>query len=275
MNTKTNTSTLALFSLLVALSTQSYATGGAVKTAIKSLDNAAASRAAIEANKRTAQQHIKNLNKPKNISTSLPKGSGSLGATVKPTSHAGGSITTRSATSNINGPSKKFIAAKKSYQSNTTLNHRGPSLHKTTLSVPTSKINQQLSKNSGSIKTQAPAAAPPTSVTHRGHKLLHNRAHEGPYGHLKDSSKVGKGKDYTQTSKQKIYAENRNRNGGVLRDDNTGEFLVPGKQHTRGVKPPKNEAQIDHTTPKSRGGSNSFSNAQVLSRQNNIQKSNK
>jgi hypothetical protein len=96
---------------------------------------------------------------------------------------------------------------------------------------------------------------------------------DGPYGHLKDHPSVGPGKDFTQAQKRKIREENRKRNGGILLDDETGEELVEPQQSVKGVTPPDNEAQIDHNWPKSKDGSNSYNNARVRSRANNIAKS--
>jgi len=104
---------------------------------------------------------------------------------------------------------------------------------------------------------------------------------KGPYSHLKDPKSVGEGKDFTAAQKKKIYEENKKRNNGILRDDETGEALVPSKKSQKGVKPPQNEAQVDHIipkkprTPEQKPGTNSYSNAQVLSRKNNREKSNK
>lgn len=36
-----------------------------------------------------------------------------------------------------------------------------------------------------------------------------------------------------------------------------------------------NQAEIDHVQPKSKGGTNSYRNAQVLSKKENLEKSNK
>lgn len=43
----------------------------------------------------------------------------------------------------------------------------------------------------------------------------------------------------------------------------------------KGVTPPQNEWQIDHIIPKDAGGTNSYGNAQVLSRIENRMKWNK
>ena len=59
-------------------------------------------------------------------------------------------------------------------------------------------------------------------------------------------------------------------NNGYLRSDYDGTFLtVP----TRGGKS-ELQAEIDHITPRSKGGSNSTRNAQILSKKQNGQKSN-
>ena len=63
-----------------------------------------------------------------------------------------------------------------------------------------------------------------------------------------------------------------NRNGGVVKSDQSGEVLVRPKESSKNIT---NEWQIDHVQAKSKGGSNSYKNAQVLSRRKNIKKSNK
>ncbi|MCF6348442.1 MAG: hypothetical protein L3J20_09110 [Flavobacteriaceae bacterium] len=102
-----------------------------------------------------------------------------------------------------------------------------------------------------------------------------------PYKHLEDSKHVGTGKDFTAAQRKKIYDANRKRNGGVLKDDDTGEILVQSQKSKKGVTPSQNEAQIDHIIPKNPdnpsipAGSNSYKNAKVISRQRNRAKSNK
>lgn len=75
-----------------------------------------------------------------------------------------------------------------------------------------------------------------------------------PYGHLKDHKSVGPGKNFTQTQKRKILEANMKRNGGVLRDDVTGEELTMPRQSEKGVTPDPMEAQVDHVFPRAKGG---------------------
>jgi len=83
----------------------------------------------------------------------------------------------------------------------------------------------------------------------------------------------GAGKPFSRATKKAILEANRQRNGGVLRSDKSGELLVPSQKSQSGVTPPSNEAQVDHIVPKSRGGANVPSNGQVLSRKENRDKS--
>ena len=109
-----------------------------------------------------------------------------------------------------------------------------------------------LLKNVGRVKSTVPNSA------------------TGRYSHLPDHPSVGPGKPYTQSAKEKILQENMQRNGGVLRSDMSGEPLVRAQRHQRGVTPPSNEAHVDHIIERSAGGSNSFGNARVLSREENL-----
>ncbi|WP_253896796.1 hypothetical protein [Pseudocitrobacter vendiensis] len=98
---------------------------------------------------------------------------------------------------------------------------------------------------------------------------------KGKYSNLTDSPAVGPGKSFTRAQKAKIYQQNMNDNGGVLRSDLDGQELVMPRKSQSGVTPPPNEAQIDHIVPKKpadsniQQGTNSYNNAQVLSREQN------
>jgi RHS repeat-associated protein len=95
----------------------------------------------------------------------------------------------------------------------------------------------------------------------------------GPYSNLEDHPSVGPGKDFTQAQKRNILNANRAQNGGNLQSDESGTPAVAPQQSKKGITPPSNEAHVDHIEPKSKGGSNSYKNAQVLTREENMKKS--
>ena len=97
--------------------------------------------------------------------------------------------------------------------------------------------------------------------------LVHNA---GDCSNLKDSKYVGEGKSLQRLKKRQIIQENMRRNGGKIKSDMSGKELVPATQSKLNVTPDPLEVQIDHIKPRSSGESNSYSNAQVLSREENI-----
>ncbi len=99
--------------------------------------------------------------------------------------------------------------------------------------------------------------------------------HNGPYNHLPAPKRIEPGKDVTRMQKREIRKANAEKNGGVYRDDDTGELLSAPQQSRKGVTPAPNEAQIDHVKPKAAGGTNDYSNLRVISRERNIAKGSK
>lgn len=98
---------------------------------------------------------------------------------------------------------------------------------------------------------------------------------DGPvdYSHLEDHPSVGPYKDFTRSQKEKIYEANREANGGYLLSDQDGTVLTTPQKSEKGVTPSPYESQVDHVEARSNGGTNSSSNAQVLSREQNREKS--
>lgn len=93
------------------------------------------------------------------------------------------------------------------------------------------------------------------------------------YSYVTSHSQEGPYKPFSATQKAEILRQNRARNGGVLRSDYSGKILEEPHRYTKGCAPNPNEAQIDHIAPRSLGGWNSAENAQVLSREENLKKS--
>ena len=96
----------------------------------------------------------------------------------------------------------------------------------------------------------------------------------GPYDNIANPKTVGSGQDFTAAQKKAYYEANMERNGGVIRDDVTGQVLDYPQRSRAGVTPSPNEAQVDHYFPKSEGGMNSSANARIRSREANRAKSN-
>lgn len=92
------------------------------------------------------------------------------------------------------------------------------------------------------------------------------------YSDIVDHKSVGPGKKFTQTQKKKILQQNMEANDGVLRSDLDGTVLDAPVQSRSGVPANMNQGEVDHVFAKSKGGANSYSNAQILSKTQNLSK---
>jgi hypothetical protein len=95
------------------------------------------------------------------------------------------------------------------------------------------------------------------------------------YSDVPNPKNVKEGGSFTKTQKQNILEANKQQNGGKFVSDESGKVLDTPAQSKKGQKANMNQAEIDHIQPKSKGGTNSSSNAQVLSKEENLRKGNK
>jgi hypothetical protein len=97
----------------------------------------------------------------------------------------------------------------------------------------------------------------------------------GKYSNVPNPKNVKEGGNFTRAQKRNILNENKQQNGGVFKSDKSGKTLDTPTQSKKGQKANMNQAEVDHIKPKSKGGSNSSSNAQVLSKEENLRKGNR
>jgi len=136
------------------------------------------------------------------------------------------------------------------------------------------KKGEEKGKESGSVKGSSEMGG--ERVDGKGGSK--SGSETGPYAYLEDGPTVGAGKDFTAAQKQKMLEENMKRNGGVVKSDNPNDYydvLTKPKKSMKGVTPEPNEWQFDHIKPKDQGGTNSYSNCQIVSRKYNREKWNK
>jgi hypothetical protein len=95
------------------------------------------------------------------------------------------------------------------------------------------------------------------------------------YSHIPNPKNLNASTRPTPRQVREMKAANRAHNGGVLRSDATGKVMQDSAKSKSGVTPPSNEAQVDHMTAVSKGGTRAQSNLQLLTRKENRTKSNR
>lgn len=108
-----------------------------------------------------------------------------------------------------------------------------------------------------------------------GLKAIEEVKSAAKYSHLKEPKTVGDGLKTTSAQRKRILEENMKQNNGKLKSDGDGRVLNMPKRNVKGQKADMNQAELDHVKAKSKGGSNSNENLQVLSKEENLKKYNK
>ena len=117
-------------------------------------------------------------------------------------------------------------------------------------------------------------AAMKTAGLNEGGKTVSN-VNKGLYSSVPNSKTVGAGRKFTPAHRARLLEANKETNGGVLKSDISGKKLDSPVQSKKGVKANMNQAEVDHKIARSKGGTNSSSNAQIISKEENLRKSNK
>ena len=86
------------------------------------------------------------------------------------------------------------------------------------------------------------------------------------------SEKQRPGEDFTKAGKDATKDVNKAKNNGQLQCEGCGQNVQNASKHKKGQTPPSNEAHVDHKVPKSKGGSGTPDNGQVLCRGCNLEK---
>lgn len=90
-----------------------------------------------------------------------------------------------------------------------------------------------------------------------------------------DQTNSRAGKPFTPKEKEKVIEANKEKNNGTTVCENCKTNTTKPDQSKKGVTPPKTDTQVDHVKPKSKGGSGTADNGQVLCRDCNGKKSDK
>ena len=94
------------------------------------------------------------------------------------------------------------------------------------------------------------------------------------YRDIPNPKNAGPGKATTAKQRKLLLERNMEINGGVLRSDGDGRVLNMPHKSVKGMKADMNQAEVDHIVPKSKGGKNTNDNLQILSKEENLKKSN-
>ena len=83
------------------------------------------------------------------------------------------------------------------------------------------------------------------------------------------------GQPFTKGGKKEVWSRNAAKNAGTPKCDSCGVEVIKPQKHTKAVTPPAHEGQVDHMTARSKGGSGTPDNGQLLCRDCNLEKSNR